>query len=66
MWRRRFLTGTFVFKRYFVTGLLIWVPLVITVWVLSLVVSTLEAVVPSVLTPSRCSAGTFPDSAWRW
>ncbi|OVZ59377.1 hypothetical protein CDO44_12255 [Pigmentiphaga sp. NML080357] len=50
MWRRRFLTGTFVFKRYFVTGLLIWVPLVITVWVLSLVVSTLEAVVPSVLT----------------
>lgn len=39
-----------MFKRYFVTGLLIWVPLVITVWVLSLVVSTLEAVVPSVLT----------------
>ncbi|MDX3907848.1 MAG: DUF502 domain-containing protein [Pigmentiphaga sp.] len=39
-----------MFKRYFVTGLLIWVPLVITVWVLGLVVSTLEAVVPSVLT----------------
>jgi len=39
-----------VFKRYFVTGLLIWVPLVITLWVLGLVVSTLEAVVPSVLT----------------
>lgn len=39
-----------MFKRYFVTGLLIWVPLVITLWVLSLVVATLEAVVPSVLT----------------
>jgi uncharacterized membrane protein len=39
-----------VFKRYFVTGLLIWVPLVITLWVLSLVVSTLESVVPYVLT----------------
>ena len=29
-------------KRYFITGLLIWVPLVITVWVLSLIVSTLD------------------------
>ncbi|MGE5493250.1 MAG: DUF502 domain-containing protein [Actinomycetota bacterium] len=29
-------------KRYFITGLLIWVPLVITTWVLSLVVSTLD------------------------
>lgn len=28
-------------KRYFITGLLIWVPLVITGWVLSLIVSTL-------------------------
>jgi uncharacterized membrane protein len=29
-------------KRYFLTGLLIWVPLVITGWVLSLIVSTLD------------------------
>ena len=29
-------------KRYFITGLLIWVPLVITGWVLSLFVSTLD------------------------
>jgi uncharacterized membrane protein len=29
-------------KRYFITGLLIWVPLVITVWVLSLLVDTLD------------------------
>lgn len=29
-------------KRYFLTGLLIWVPLVITAWVLSAIVSTLD------------------------
>lgn len=29
-------------KRYFITGLLIWVPLVITFWVLSMIVSTLD------------------------
>ena len=31
-----------MFKRYFVTGLLLWVPLVITIWVLSLIVSTMD------------------------
>lgn len=30
------------FKSYFITGLLIWVPLTITVWVLRLVVGTLD------------------------
>jgi uncharacterized membrane protein len=29
-------------KRYFITGLLIWVPLVITVWVLSTIINTLD------------------------
>lgn len=29
-------------KRYFITGLLIWVPLVITVWVLNLLVSIMD------------------------
>jgi uncharacterized membrane protein len=29
-------------KKYFITGLLIWVPLVITVWVLSIVVNILD------------------------
>lgn len=29
-------------KRYFITGLVIWIPLVITVWVLSLIVGTLD------------------------
>ena len=36
-------------KKYFVTGLIIWVPLVITVWVIGLLVSTLEGVVPAFL-----------------
>lgn len=30
------------FKKYFITGLLIWVPLAITVWVLKLVVGTMD------------------------
>ncbi|GAA4337635.1 DUF502 domain-containing protein [Pigmentiphaga soli] len=38
-----------MFKRYFITGLLIWIPLVITVWVIDVVVSTFEAVVPTML-----------------
>ena len=38
-------------KKYFVTGLLIWVPFVITIWVLGLVVNTLKSVVPSFLSP---------------
>ena len=38
-----------VFKKYFITGLLIWVPLVITLWVLTLIVGTLEAFVPNFL-----------------
>ena len=29
-------------KKYFITGLLIWIPLVITIWVLNLVVNTLD------------------------
>ena len=29
-------------KRYFITGLLIWVPLVITLWVLNLLIGTLD------------------------
>lgn len=38
-------------KRYFITGLLIWIPLVITVWVLALLIGTLESVVPAFLSP---------------
>jgi len=32
----------FLMKRYFVTGLLIWVPLGITLWVLSLLIGTMD------------------------
>lgn len=31
-----------LYRRYFITGLLIWVPLVITLWVLSLLVSMMD------------------------
>jgi uncharacterized membrane protein len=29
-------------RRYFITGLLVWVPIVITVWVLSVLVGTMD------------------------
>ncbi len=38
-------------KRYFVTGLLIWVPIGITAWVLNLIVTTLDGVLPIGLRP---------------
>src|SRR5262245_32624191 len=36
------MSKTSLIRRYFITGLLIWVPLVITLWVLSLLVSTMD------------------------
>jgi uncharacterized membrane protein len=53
-------------KRYFITGLLIWVPLVITGWVLSLIVSTLDQslrLLPTAIHPQRWSALRFPAPA---
>ena len=41
MSERRPMRGQLI-KRYFLTGLLIWVPLAITAWVLSLIVSTMD------------------------
>ncbi len=41
-------------KKYFITGLLIWVPLAITVWVLHLIVSTMDQsllLLPAALRP---------------
>jgi uncharacterized membrane protein len=32
-------------KKYFITGVLIWIPLVITIWVLNLIVSTMDSTV---------------------
>ena len=36
------MTRKHLIRRYFITGLLIWVPLVITLWVLDLLVSTMD------------------------
>ena len=36
------MTRKLLVRRYFITGLLIWVPLVITLWVLDLLVSTMD------------------------
>ncbi|AGF49393.1 DUF502 domain-containing protein [Candidatus Kinetoplastidibacterium galati] len=38
-----------MFKKYFITGLLVWVPIVITLWVLGLLVGIMEASVPNFL-----------------
>jgi uncharacterized membrane protein len=39
--RRQYVTST-ALKKYFITGLLIWVPLAITAWVLSLIVRSMD------------------------
>jgi uncharacterized membrane protein len=44
-------------KRYLITGLLIWVPLVITVWVLSILVGTLDQTL--LLLPGRWQPRTW-------
>ena len=43
-------------RRYFITGLLVWVPIVITVWVLSVLVGTMDQtllLLPSAFRPER-------------
>lgn len=50
-------------KRYFITGLLIWVPLVITGWVLSLIISTLDQslrLLPEAVHPQRLLGFAIP------
>jgi uncharacterized membrane protein len=47
-------------KKYFITGLLIWVPVVITIWVLGLVITTLESVVPGFLSPQALFGFEIP------
>ncbi len=36
-------------KKYFITGLLIWIPLAITIWVLQLIVTTMDDLLPGQL-----------------
>jgi uncharacterized membrane protein len=53
-------------KKYFITGLLIWVPLAITAWVLSLIVRTMDQsllLLPQAIHPEHCWACTSPASA---
>src|SRR5690606_40732746 len=47
-------------KRYFITGLLIWLPLVATLWVLAVLVSTLGSLVPSFLSPEAPFGAAIP------
>jgi len=52
-------------KRYFITGLLIWVPLVITGWVLSLIVSTLDQslrLLPTAFHPEQLVGFAIPGA----
>jgi uncharacterized membrane protein len=48
------------FKRYFITGLLIWIPLVITAWVIALLIGTLESFVPDFLSPQSLFGFRIP------
>jgi uncharacterized membrane protein len=38
-------------KKYFITGLLIWIPFGITIWVINLVVTTMDSLLPAALEP---------------
>jgi uncharacterized membrane protein len=51
------MTRKHLIRRYFITGLLIWVPLVITVWVLDLLVGTMDQTL--LLLPSQ-----FRTESW--
>src|SRR5690606_1112802 len=50
-------------KRYFITGLPIWLPLVATVWVLAVLASTLGSPVPSFLSHERPFGVAIPALA---
>jgi uncharacterized membrane protein len=50
-------------KRYIMAGLLVWVPLGITIWVILWLGRYTRPdllLVPEALRPKRCSASTFP------
>lgn len=48
------------FKRFFITGLVIWIPLVITVWVIMLLIDTLESFVPKFLSSEALFGVSVP------
>ena len=47
-------------KRFFITGLLIWVPLGITYWVISTIVKTLDGIIPPHMTPQALFGFEIP------
>ncbi len=52
-------------KRWFITGLLIWVPLVITAWVLSLIINTLDQslrLLPASIHPEKLVGFAIPGA----
>ena len=52
-----------MFRRYFITGLLIWIPIAITLWVLNFVVSTLDlslSLLPAHWQPERFIGQKLP------
>ena len=52
-------------KKYLLTGLLVWVPLGITLWVLQLIIGTMDQLMPAALRPDywllRYAAPHFPS-----
>jgi uncharacterized membrane protein len=61
--RKLFVVRGQLIKRYFITGLLIWVPLVITAWVLSVIISALDQsllLLPEVLHPRYLFGFSIP------
>ena len=52
-------------KKYFITGLLIWIPLAITVWVLSAIVGTMDQslrLLPSAIHPTNLLGFNLPGA----
>ena len=52
-------------KKYFITGLLIWIPLVITVWVLTAIVGTMDQslrLLPRAIHPENLLGFTIPGT----
>jgi uncharacterized membrane protein len=47
-------------KKYFVTGLLLWVPIVITIWVLNFIFRTMDGLLPYWLTAEQFGLKSFP------
>ncbi|NDB12757.1 MAG: hypothetical protein EBX54_12770, partial [Betaproteobacteria bacterium] len=52
-----------MFKKYFIAGLLVWLPLIITIWIIELVVDTLDRTIV-LLPPQLQPQGLFGFSIY--